>query len=81
MTAFSVAVTLASSSRTSAPRSPAVRSMKWPFWLTSAPMASRASRCVSMRRRPILSPPGMGSSISRARASIGPIRVNEPRVR
>ena len=80
MMAFSVPVTLASSSQMLAPRSPLVCILNRSLNSTLAPNASRARRCVSTRRRPMRSPPGSVSSISPARASIGPNKVSEPRI-
>src|SRR5262249_53298710 len=46
----------------------------------SAPRASRARRCVSTRRRPMASPPGLATSAAPQRASSGPARRIEARI-
>ena len=63
MTAFSVPVTEASSRNTSAPTScfGALKTYSPLPVSTVPPRASRARTWVSMRRRPITSPPGSGS--------------------
>ena len=62
MTAFSVPVTLGSSRNTSVPRRPAGAAISIErSTRTSAPSPSKASTCVSMRRRPMTSPPGGGT--------------------
>ena len=79
--AFSVAVTLGSSRKTSAPfRRVARNSSRW-FAVTVAPSCSKARKCVSSRRRPITSPPGGGSITSPQRASSGPASRIEARIR
>src|SRR6059036_2511116 len=49
--------------------------------VTSAPSRSRARKCVSTRRRPITSPPGGGRLTRPKRASMGPARRIEARMR
>src|SRR2546422_834615 len=49
--------------------------------VTSAPSRSRARKCVSTRRRPMTSPPGGGRLTRPKRASIGPARRIEARMR
>ena len=80
MIVFSVAVTLASSRRISAPWSFSALKSKTPLNRNFAPSFSRASTCVSTRRRPITSPPGGGSSRSPKRAIIGPAIRIEARI-
>ncbi len=48
---------------------------------TSAPSASNARMCVSMRRRPMTSPPGGGRSTCPQRASSGPASRIDARMR
>ena len=79
--AFSVPVTEGSSRKTSAPRRPDVLRRKPPLSSTVAPRALKARKCVSIRRRPITSPPGGGSSTFPKRPSRGPARRSEPRMR
>ena len=62
MMAFSVPVTLASSSRMSCPTNSVARTLNSPLICTCAPSLLNARKCVSTRRRPITSPPGGGSS-------------------
>src|SRR3954451_24132790 len=82
ITAFSVPVTLGSSRNTSVPLSPfgAAMSMLRSI-LTSAPSPSHARVCVSMRRRPMTSPPGGGTVTCPQRASSGPANRMEARMR
>ena len=61
--------------RGSAARRPRARSP------TSAPRRPRARKWVSMRRRPMTSPPGGGRCISPVRATMGPARRMEARMR
>ena len=79
--AFSVAVTLGSSRKMSAAASflPSI----WYVSPTviSAPSRSSASRCVSTRRRPMMSPPGGGRLTRPKRASIGPASRIDARMR
>src|SRR5438128_945510 len=49
--------------------------------VTSAPSRSRARKCVSTRRRPITSPPGGGRLTRPKRASIGPAKRIDARMR
>ena len=81
ITAFSVPVTLISSSNMSAPCRPPERMVK-SYRLKSicVPNASKASRCVSTRRRPMRSPPGKGRTARPNRPSIGPASSIEPRI-
>ena len=60
MMAFSVAVTEASSRKTSTPASFSAESRKIPSISTLAPSSEKARKCVSSRRRPMTSPPGGG---------------------
>ena len=46
-----------------------------------APSARKASRCASRRRRPMKSPPGGGICASPKRASSGPAKRNDARIR
>src|SRR5947208_3247038 len=79
--AFSVAVTLGSSRKTSAPFSFVARnSSRW-VAVTVAPSCSKARKWVSRRRRPMTSPPGGGSATSPQRASSGPASRIEARIR
>src|SRR5437762_1684460 len=78
--AFSVPVTLGSSRKISAPLSLPSSVYASPTE-TSAPSRSSARKCVSTRRRPITSPPGGGSCTRPKRASIGPARRIEARMR
>src|SRR5882724_2836849 len=79
--AFSVAVTLGSSRKTSAPFSFEARnSSRW-VAVTVAPNCSKARKCVSRRRRPMTSPPGGGSATSPQRANNGPASRIEARIR
>ena len=78
---FSVAVTLASSSKISAPQRPGVLNLKRLFSKTNwVPNLRKARICVSTRRRPITSPPGGGSTSLPSRASIGPASRMEARI-
>ena len=82
ISAFSVAITEASSMKKSQACSPSgARSSKERSACTSAPRARKASRCGSSRRRPITSPPGGGMSALPKRASSGPASRNEARMR
>ena len=81
MTAFSVPVTEGSSRKTSAPLRCCASSRKPPLRVTSAPRASKARKWVSMRRRPITSPPGGGRLALPKRASKGPARSSDARIR
>ena len=81
ISAFSVAVTLGSSRKTSAPvRRFAVKCSR-SLAVTPAPSCSNARKCVSRRRRPMTSPPGGGSITSPQRASSGPAKRIEARIR
>src|SRR5918998_3187901 len=80
--AFSVAITEGSSMKKSQAWSPsAARSSYVRPARISAPSARKASRCGSSRRRPITSPPGGGMSAAPKRASSGPARRKEARMR
>ena len=81
MTAFSVPVTEASSRKSGTPTSPSVRMRKFLFRCTSTPSRSSASMWTSSRRRPMTSPPGGGTIASPARASSGPAKRIEARIR
>ena len=79
--AFSVAVTEASSSNTSAPVSSFASSPKPVRSAASvAPNFCSASQCVSVRRRPMTSPPGGPRVTFLNRASIGPANRSEVRI-
>ena len=80
MTAFSVAMTLASSRKIRRPWSPEVCMSKRPLMSTSTPSSARAWTCGSSRRRPITSPPGGGTLARPKRASSGPASRNEARI-
>ncbi len=70
---FSVAITDGSSMNTSVERRPCGASSTMPPLLsTFAPIARKASRCGSRRRRPITSPPGGAIAAWPKRASSGP---------
>src|SRR5436309_929027 len=60
ISAFSVAVTLGSSRKMSAPASRLASTWYVAPTVTAAPSCSRARKCVSTRRRPMTSPPGGG---------------------
>ena len=81
ISAFSVAITDGSSMNTSVGRSPrgAVSTISRPQSV-SAPIARKASRCGSRRRRPITSPPGGGMIARPKRASSGPASRNDARI-
>ena len=81
ISAFSVAITEGSSMNTSVGRSPrgALSTMSRPH-STFAPIARKASRCGSRRRRPITSPPGGGITARWKRASSGPASRKEARI-
>src|SRR5215213_7490309 len=82
MSAFSVAVTEASSRWNSVPLSPSgARKRYVRSATTSAPSASSASRWESTRRRPMTSPPGSGTSALPKRASNGPASRIDARMR
>ncbi len=81
ITTFSVAVTLASSKRISAPTSFAALNSRVRSYSTWAPRACKAKMCVSRRLRPMTSPPGGGNCNSPMRASMGPARRMEARIR
>src|SRR3954469_11546369 len=83
MSAFSVAMTDGSSMNTSPARRPpsGVLMTMSPSRSCTAPRHSNASRCGSSRRRPITSPPGGGITARPNRASSGPARRNEARIR
>src|SRR5919106_2537100 len=78
---FPVAVTLASSRRMSAPRSRSACSTRSAPSSMTAPSACRPSTWLSMRRRPIWSPPLTPNRTWRSRASSGPSRTSAPRTR
>ncbi len=83
ITAFSVPVTLASSSMMSAPCSPPLLHVIVKSLLLNshfAPSASSAMMCVSTRRRPIRSPPGSGRIAFPNRPSSGPASSIDPRI-
>src|SRR3954447_12810281 len=81
ITAFSVAMTLASSRKTCAPRSPGVVIRNdGPPMSIAAPSSAKAWMCGSRRRRPITSPPGGGIVASPKRASSGPASRNDARI-
>ena len=79
--AFSVAVTLGSSRKMSVPARRFASILYAVPTVTSAPNCSRARKWVSMRRRPITSPPGGGSVTLPNRASIGPASKIDARIR
>ena len=80
ISAFSVPVTLASSRNTSAPTSAfASKSYVAPTAI-SAPRRCSASRWVSIRRRPMTSPPGGGRRTRPNRASSGPASSTDARI-
>src|SRR5688572_23112947 len=80
MTAFSVAVTLASSRNSVVPRRRSARiSYVCPVSI-SAPSAASAWMCVSIRRRPMTSPPGGGTVAVPNRASSGPASRMDARI-
>jgi len=81
VTAFSVAVTLGSSRKTSAPRRPGVLSRNCSSSSKATPRRSSARKCVSSRRRPMTSPPGGGSSTRPDRASSGAASRMDARMR
>ncbi len=79
--AFSVAITEGSSMNTSVGLRPVgAFSTISPLQSTTAPIARKASRCGSRRRRPITSPPGGGITARWKRASSGPASRNEARI-
>ena len=82
ITAFSVAITLASSKKMSVPRKRPSR-RRW-YWRSrgsiSAPSMRSACRCVSTRRRPMRSPPGRGSTARPVRCSRPGASRKEPRI-
>ena len=81
ISAFSVAITEGSSMNTSVGRSPrGALSTISPSHSTRAPIARKASRWGSRRRRPITSPPGGGITARWKRASSGPASRNEARI-
>src|SRR3954454_24091482 len=82
MTAFSVAMTLASSRKTWLPRRPsrALISKRRPS-STSAPSSAKAWMCGSKRLLPMTSPPGGGTLTAPRRDSSGPARRNDARIR
>ena len=78
---FSVAITDGSSMNTSVERRPCGASSTMPpLQSTLAPIARKASRCGSRRRRPITSPPGGAMAAWPKRASSGPASRNEARI-
>ena len=79
--AFSVPVTLGSSRKISAPMSCLASISYRSPTSTVAPSRSRARTWVSTRRRPITSPPGGGSWTEPNRASNGPARRIDARIR
>ena len=81
ISAFSVAITDGSSMKTSVGRRPlgAVRTISRPQ-SAMAPIARKASRCGSSRRRPITSPPGGGMTARPKRASSGPASRKDARI-
>ena len=81
MTAFSVAMTDASSRKICAPTSPPAQLVALVRPRSSAPSAANAWMCGSSRRRPITSPPGGGTLARPKRASSGPASRNEARIR
>src|SRR5437763_1945431 len=81
MRAFSVAVTLGSSRKMSAPRSVFASSWYVAPTVISAPSRSSARKWVSTPRRPITSPPGGGRFTRPNRASIGPASRMDARIR
>ena len=82
MTAFSVPVTDASSRKSVRADEPVRAHVEAPVRVaTCAPSRSSASMWVSIRRRPITSPPGGGTIASPARASSGPASRIEARMR
>ena len=82
MTMFSVAITLASSRKTSrAAHARRCASRSASPTSTSAPSSVNAWMCGSSRRRPMTSPPG-GATLARPqRASSGPASRNDARIR
>ena len=81
ITAFSVPITLASSRKTGAPRSPSVAiSNAGPLTSMRAPSSANACTCGSRRRRPITSPPGGGIVARPKRASSGPASRKDARI-
>src|SRR6266566_2350216 len=81
MRAFSVAVTLGSSRKMSAPRSVFASSWYVAPTVISVPNRSSARKWVSTRRRPITSPPGSGRFTRPNRPSIGPASRMDARIR
>src|SRR5215211_4166306 len=81
MTAFSVAVTDASSRNIGAPRSRPTSSSRARSKLAWTPRLRKASRWVSSRRRPITSPPGGGSRQWPVRATSGAASSTDARMR
>ena len=81
MTMFSVAITLASSRKTFAPRMPSVRMSYVSPASTSTPSSVKPWMCGSSLRRPITSPPGGATTALPARTSSGPASRNEARIR
>ncbi len=76
---FSVAVTDASSKKTSHPTSLFAEKVNTPSKRTCAPSAASARKCVSSLLRPITSPPGGGSTAFLPRARSGPAKRMEAR--
>ena len=81
MTVFSVAMTLASSRKTFAPRRPSVRISYGRSASTSAPSSAKAWMWGSSRLRPMTSPPGGAIVALPKRESSGPARRNDARMR
>src|SRR5882672_7875727 len=79
--AFSVPVTLGSSRKMSAPTRCFASTLYSSPTVTSAPSRSSARKWVSTRRRPITSPPGGGRLTRPKRASIGPAKRIDARMR
>ena len=81
ITAFSVPVTDASSRKIRAPTSPLALMCSRRSASISAPSLAKAAMWVSSRRLPMTSPPGGGTIASPQRASSGPARRIEARMR
>ena len=81
MTMFSVAITLASSRKTFAPRTPSARMSYASPASTSTPSFVKPWMCGSSLRRPMTSPPGGATIAAPARTSSGPASRNEARIR
>src|SRR5262245_175855 len=80
MTMFSVAITLASSRKTLAPRTRSVRMSYASPASTSTPSLVKPWMCGSSLRLPMTSPPGGATVAAPARTSSGPASRNEARI-